>query len=340
MTAAPPAVKRVTSFDVAREAGVSRSTVSQILNGDGRFPEETRSRVRAAADALGYRPSRAGRALVTGLSDVVVIVVPNTTFGPHLQDSIDRITRAPETAGLSVVVRFGNLDDEATLVSVLDLRPTAVFNLGIFSGAQRTRLLAAGVRVVPETSAAGSGLDLDPVDELIGRLQVRELTREVPRAIVYAGLGDRRLDPYGPPREHGVRAEAAERGLGDVSAVRVPLELSAATDVVNDVLERADGRGVGFCCYNDDVAIAIVAAARELGRTVPDDVAVVGVDRTAIGQLVSPRLSTVYIDLPVFIDAMLAQLGALRGRPAASSTAAEQQPDPDSLVRVVRGETS
>src|SRR5690242_14872058 len=103
MSAEHAGSRRATSFDVARAAGVSRSTVSQVLNGDLRFPAETRAKVVAAAQMLSYRPSRAGRALVTGSSDIVVMLVPNATFGPHLQDSIDRITDASTPSGLSVV---------------------------------------------------------------------------------------------------------------------------------------------------------------------------------------------------------------------------------------------
>ena len=99
--------KRITSWDVARLAGVSRSTVSQVLNGNHeRFPQETRDRVAQAAETLSYRPSRAGRSLVTGLSDLIVVVVPNVTFGRHLQDAVDSIAASTAATGMSVVVRY------------------------------------------------------------------------------------------------------------------------------------------------------------------------------------------------------------------------------------------
>jgi len=71
----------VTSTDIARMAGVSRSTVSLILNDqDARFSPDTVERVRACATTLGYVRSAAGRALVKGHSDFIVLVVPYTTF--------------------------------------------------------------------------------------------------------------------------------------------------------------------------------------------------------------------------------------------------------------------
>jgi len=341
MSAEVSPVRRATSFDVAREAGVSRSTVSQVLNGNVRFPAETRAKVVAAAELLNYRPSRAGRALVSGLSDIVVMLVPNATFGPHLQDSVDRITNASAPAGLSVVVCFGRPDDERTLTSVLDLRPTAVVDLGVLTSPQRAQLKAAGIRTIPAADpSTGDGADRDPFDILIGRLQVRELVRDGPRAMVYAALADQRLDPFGPPRREGIRREAAERGLPALMEIRVPLDIDGACAAVADVLDRTDGGSIGFCCYNDDVAIAVVAAVRRLGRDVPDDVAIVGVDRTDVGQLVSPRLSTIFIDMPALMESFVAELKAIRGKSASGHEPPTAQPDAAALIRIVRGDTS
>src|SRR6185295_14136328 len=65
--------------DVAAAAGVSITTVSDALNGKGRLPDETRSRVREVADRLGYRPSAAARTLRTGRSGLIGLTV--TTYG-------------------------------------------------------------------------------------------------------------------------------------------------------------------------------------------------------------------------------------------------------------------
>ncbi|MFE5671019.1 LacI family DNA-binding transcriptional regulator [Agromyces sp. NPDC056523] len=333
--------RQATSFDVARAAGVSRSTVSQVLNGDGRFPAETRAKVIAAAEGLNYRPSRAGRALVTGLSDIVVVLVPNATFGPHLQDSIDRITNASATAGLSVVVRFGRPDEQATLISVLDLRPTAVVDLGVLSQPQRMQLEAAGIRSVPSASRRPhAGDDADPFDILIGRLQVRELVHRGPRTIVYAALADDRLDPFGPPRREGIRREAAKLGLREPLEIRVPLDLDGATSALVEVLNEANSAPVGLACYNDDVAIAVIAAVRRLGKSIPQDVAVVGVDRTDIGQLVSPRLTTIAIDMATLMDYFVTELRTIRHGSADEPDDGSQAHDPSALVHLIRGETT
>jgi len=335
------AARRVTSFDVAKVAGVSRSTVSQVLNGDVRFPAETRAKVMAAAEQLDYRPSRAGRALVTGLSDIVVVLVPYATFGPHLQDSVDRITNASATAGLSVVVRFGRPDDESTLTSVLDIRPTAVVDLGVLAPSQRAQLNAAGIRTIPSaTQVMEAGEDADPIDIQIGRLQVSELLRRGPRTIVYAALADERLDPFGPPRREGIRRELAEHRLPDAAEIRVPLDLDGAHAAVAEVLAGAGDGPIGICCYNDDVAIAVIAALRRVGKIIPDDVSVIGVDRTDVGQLVSPRLTTVAIDMPSLMESFVAELTTIRRGPASGQEPPAARVEATALVQLVRGETT
>lgn len=331
--------RRATSKDVAASAGVSRSTVSQILNGDERFPAETRARVRAAAEALNYRPSRAGRALVTGLSDIVVLVVPHATFGPHLQDSVDRITGASATAGMSVVVRFAKMQDETTLNSVLDLRPAAVVDFGVFTPHQRARIEASGTSVVPRRAYATEDADPDPIDIEIGRIQVRELLRNGPRRLIYAALDDKRLDPFGPPRLEGIRREAREHGLDMPLTPRIPLDIDVATRALKEVRDKAGPGPLGICAYNDDVAIAVVAASRELGLRIPEDVAVIGVDRTAVGQLVSPRLSTVAIDQPLLMDALVQDLATLSTR-RADADAQRNEFDLHRVLELVRGETT
>ena len=134
-----------TSSDVARLAGVSRSTVSHILNGQvARFSEETVERVREAARQLGYVPSAAGRSLVLGRSDLVVLVVPNTTL-TNVQDIIEAIAADLDDLGYSVVVHFDRGgapgDNIARLQHVVEtLRPAGAVDLGSLRPAERVVL--------------------------------------------------------------------------------------------------------------------------------------------------------------------------------------------------------
>ena len=96
-----------TSEDVAKRAGVSRATVSQILNGRGqRFASATRERVTQAAAELEYLPSSAGRTLALGSSDIVIAVIPNTTFGGNLQDIFEAATEELGARGLTLLLHL------------------------------------------------------------------------------------------------------------------------------------------------------------------------------------------------------------------------------------------
>lgn len=332
---------RATSRDVAKLAGLSRTTVSQILNGnDARFPQETRDRVAAAAAQLNYRPSRAGRALVSGVSDLIVIVVPNITFGTRLQETIERFSAEAERLGLNAVVRYAGSDIAATLTTILDLRPAGVYHLAVFDAEMIAEIEAAGTAVLPRTPA-NSG-DSNGFDHLIGRMQAQELLAVPERRLIYAILADDRVGPYGIHRAEGVAEGAAEAGSPAPQVIPVPIDFDGAVAALSPVLQQLDGP-VGVACYNDEVAIGVLAVARYLGLSVPDQVAVVGVDRIDVGQLVSPRLTTIAINMEVINAQFVAEFKRMLGRPE-SDTELVAQPAAsvafESYVALVPGESS
>jgi DNA-binding LacI/PurR family transcriptional regulator len=319
-----------TSADVARLAGVSRATVSNILNGRGaRFPEATRDRVLAAAGELAYRPSSAGRSLVSGHSDTVVVLLPNTTFGSNLQDAVDQVVDGTSQLGGNVVVRFAGRTPQATLAAIAALRPMAVVDLGVLTAPDRAGLEDHGVVVVPSDPSRGPA---SAPDGGISHLQATALLERGPRTLWFASLADKRLDPFGPDRYAALCAFCTDRGLDEPRRVRVPLELPGATAA----LEQVMGAGpVGVACYNDDVAIALLAAARRLRVAVPERLAVVGVDHAPLGQLWEPPLTTVDTDLRGVIRALAADLRTrLTGSPA------DEAPPARVRFALVRGRTT
>lgn len=332
----PPSSRPATSSDVARVAGVSRTTVSHILNGHrpDRFPTRTRDRVLAAAEQLEYRPSRAGRSLVTGRSDTVLVLAPGTTWGKNLQDAVEALSAATAQLGTDVVVRFGGEEAAATTNSVLDRDPLAVVDLGVLDPGQRAHLEARGVLIVPGLPDSPTvDSPTDGVDREVAGLQVDALLRNPAdgrRRIVVAALADARRDVYGPRRRLAVQEVCRERGLPAPSFVEVPLEVAGARDAVATEFRRGP---VGVACYNDDVALAVLAAAREERLGVPDDVAVVGVDGTDVGQLWFPRLTTVAVDVRLLMELVAGRLLELLGSPGPEVVGR-------SCVRLLRGGTT
>ena len=339
MTATSEARRPATSYDVAARAGVSRSTASFILNGNGaRFPESTRQRVLDAAKELEYQPSLAGRSLASGRSDTIVVLLPNTTFGGNLQDAVDEAMAGTMAVGGNVVARFAGSTPSATVTAVLALRPAGVIDLGVLSPAEHRQLEERGIVVLPRVTSERAARQ----DGGITEVQARRLAARGCRALWSATLADQRNDVYGPARLAALQSFCAEHDLPAPRSVAVPLVLDGAIVALRTVLE-AEGDGeasgpVGIACYNDDVALALLAAARELGVAVPDRVALVGVDHVPVGQLWSPRLTTIDVDLRGMVSAIAADLRALLGN--AELEGAGSDPLPGQFLTLVPGETA
>lgn len=111
----------------------------------------------------------------------------------------------------------------------------------------------------------------------------------------------------------------------------MPLKLADATRSLSEMDLTTP---IGFACYNDDVAMAVLAAARTLGLDTPHQVSAVGVDNSSAGQLWSPRLTSIEVDIRAIMDATVMQLRDLLGlREAGAATSGP-------LVSLILGESS
>jgi len=312
MSTLEPTMRPATSADVARLAGVSRSTVSNILNGnDARFTQATRDRVHAAAQELAYQPSVAGRSLVSGRSDTIVILVSNAGFAAHFQDAVDRVMRNTRQIGGNVVIRLAGEDVQATTESVAMLRPLAVVDFGVLSDEERDYLERSGTIIVPTRSETTrySAHGQDPAyyhDGGISALQLSALLEHKPEQIIYAAFTDYQRDPYIPGRLTAITRICAKHGLPEPQLISVDLDLDSGIQALKPLL--ATGKTLGIACYNDDVALTLLAAARELGVKVPEQLAITGVDNSPLGQMWSPRLTTIDTDLQGLVDAVAIEL--------------------------------
>lgn len=288
---------------MARLAGVSRATVSRILNGDDQpFPPTTRRRVHEAATKLSYRPSGAARSLVRGHSDTVVIVTPDTRFSGHLQDSVDQVTSQVQPFGGNVVVRVASATNQVTIEALLGVRPFIVLNFGVLSPADVEILVQRGIVVVPEPSST----DAEPRDPGVAALQATTLRRNGDRPLWYATTADENPEPFSRERFTALVDYCAGQGLAPPEAVSVHLDVAGGSRALSIILREHERAAVA--CYNDEVALTLLAGARELGIEVPGRVALVGMDDSIAARLWAPRLTTVHVDMKGFIADLVAQL--------------------------------
>lgn len=322
----------VTSADVARDSGVSRTTVSYVLNDTPgvRVSEETRARVRASADRLGYHPSVAARTLRTGRSDLVLYVLPDWPLGPAVDTLLDRLAGALAERGLSLLVhhaRSGRPLHELWRA----VTPRAVVGLQAFSARDRDAMRRAGIHVVA-SSISGDVPDVFAATQQgIGRLQARHLIDRGHTPLGYAAPTDPRVRAFAELRLAGVQAVCEEAGLP--APVVVPLELAqdAARAAVRTWREAAVA---GVAAYNDDVALAVQAGARAEGVPCPDGLAVVGVDDIPAARFAVPALSTVSQSLDTQAEHLAAAVVA-----ALDGSESDGEALPDTLDLVQRGST-
>jgi DNA-binding LacI/PurR family transcriptional regulator len=309
--------RRVTSADVARVAGVSRATVSYVMNAtpSQTISPGTRTRVLDAAARLGYAPSAAARALRTGRSDVVLCLLPDWPIGPEVGALLGNLSKALARAGLTFVAHPGNREDRPIAEIWKAITPAAVLAFTDFSDDEIDAMRSAGVALVVALlgrSRQRRG-ELEVPQHLVGRLQAGRLAGRGHTRLGYAFPDDDRVRFFADPRLAGVRAACADLGLAAPAVETVALDPVAAAAAVR----RWRAGGVtGVCAYNDEVALAVLAGLRSAGLSAPAGLAVIGVDDIAVARLADPPLTTVTTD-QVAVAAHLAAtvLAAITGAP-------------------------
>lgn len=283
----------ITSADVARESGVSRTTVSYVLTGRSgvSISEDTRRRVHETAARLGYAPSAAARALRTGRSDLVLCILPDWPVGPVIETLLDELADGLSGRGLSVLVHHGRrtrpLSDLWRAVT-----PRAVIGFAPFADDDLLAMRRAGIQVLGtlgEEHRPDAGLPAESQLE-IGALQVRHLAVRGHRRLGYAWPPDARLEVFARDRLLGVRRTCAGLALEEPLVLPVGLE---AVDAAAAVRRWREQGVTAVAAYNDDVALAVLAGLRGEGLTCPDDCALVGVDDVPAARLAAPPLTTV-----------------------------------------------
>jgi DNA-binding LacI/PurR family transcriptional regulator len=288
--------RRPTSSDVAREAGLSRATVGYVLNDvpHQTIPEPTRQRVLAAAAKLGYRPSAAARSLRTGRSDLVLALLPDWTPGPTVYALMTELSVQLEARGLTFVSHQRSSGGRPLAELWKAISPAAVLVLDRLDPEDAAALSATGLTVsLAVRDGVGDPRMLAVTDERVGRVQAEHLAASDRRTLAYAYPTDDRVSTFAAPRLRGVQQACAELGLAAPVVGSVALESSSADAAVAAWREA----GVdGICAYNDELAIALLAALHRSGQTVPGDVAVVGVDDIPLARVSDPPLTTVVSD--------------------------------------------
>jgi LacI family transcriptional regulator len=294
-----PRLAAPTSHDVAEEAGLSQSTVSRALRGDPRVTAETRERVLAAAQRLGYTPSALGRHLVQRSTRTIGMVVTEIS-NPFYPNLIAPLHDELAELGYRMALFTERLEGEqASAVDHLE----GLFDRGIDGAVLTTSTLDGDVhrellrRGLPFTFLTrvvdGVPADSVSVDNALG---ASIMAAEVAR------FGHRRVGAiFGPAntstgrdRERGFRAglHAAGATLDDRAVHRGPYTVESGRDAMEAIIALED-RPTVVVCFNDLVAIGALNAARAHDLRVPEDVSITGWDDLPMASWEICRLTTV-----------------------------------------------
>lgn len=275
--------------EVAAAAGVSRATVSRVMNGRTSVAPEIAARVHAAADRLQYRPSNTARSLSLGRTNTVALVVPDLG-NPMFQQILRGVMAAAAESGYRVLVgeTAESVAEEAEAALEARLRCDALILASPRMPEEELAALLPRAAPLVVLNRPVTGAPTLAVDYAYG------MTALVDHLV---GLGHRDLAYLaGPP--NAASNQARLRGL-DEAARRHPFlrvrTISAGTTiedgyrVADEVLET---RATGALAFNDLVAFGLLARLNETSVAVPGDISVTGFDGIELSRYATPSLTT------------------------------------------------
>jgi LacI family transcriptional regulator len=290
-------MERITIRDIARLAGVSKSTVSLVINNSPRVDPATRRRVLAVITRHNYVPSATASALAKGRPPFIGMIVPGLTW---------RMV-APMNYGVASVVEPSPYEI-ILYTSTNDHDYAPVIDRMLASG------LSAGVLVIVQDQPVQPLLDLH--EQGVPVVLINTLGSHVGLPSVEAdnyggalaavrhllGLGHRRIVSLAGPmtypccqdRQRGYEEALAEAGIpvDPGLTAQTGFHPPAARELVRELLDRPD-RPTAVFAHNDVTAYAAMEAAGDRGLRVPEDVSVVGFDDIPSSAHVRPALTTI-----------------------------------------------
>lgn len=286
--------------DVARLVGVSHQTVSRVINGYPGVKETTRQRVLSAIRELDYRPSRLARALSLGQSRSITVIMSDTAlFGRAA--ALRGIEEAARSASYSVVVCLLESEQpqavQATVDRSCDTTAAGVIVIAYdLAGIRALRAIPPGIRVA-------AMLDISESDDSrrVPSVALDDRTAAATATRYLLDLGHRTVHYVAVPstgtmstRLDGWRSALSAAGAGIPEVV--PAGWSPESGYRAGRMLATDPDVTAVLCGNDDLALGVMHAMREAGRSLPASVSVVGFGDTPQSAYFAPPLTTIRLD--------------------------------------------
>lgn len=293
----------ITIKDVARVAGVSPSTVSRVVRGEGKVGKKCRAEVQKIIDEMGYRPNFNARALVSKKSELIGIVTPDL-YKPFFGSIAHGAEKAARERKFQVMMRNSQNDTLIEIDAINSFREHGCENIIISSKFGNEEAFIKLAKIIPGfilinryiEKLANRCVWLDNIAG--GRISAEYLYEQGHRNIAFVSFNTSNQDQI--DRITGAQQVFQEKGV-----------LIAPENIIFSEKHSPEKGLVNFCrnavkqlihndenitaiiAYNDEIAIGVINALFDLGKKVPEDISVIGFDDLDIAKNCRPQLTTI-----------------------------------------------
>jgi LacI family transcriptional regulator len=291
--------KNPTLFDVAEKAGVSKSTVSRVINGAGYVSEDARKSIEEAMGTLGYRPNTMARSLRTSRTMTIGLAVP--TFVNEVYAALaEGATNVLERSGRTLLIGTSGVDGHRELEVVDQLLSRNVDGLMLAIADESNKAIRDRV-------AAIAGIPVVLIDREIGppnridRVLVDHWPGIVAAAKDLKRVGHKRIAMIAPPETIRPGREAA-LALASVypkaRVIHLPLTFEAGRNAAASMFDLADrARPTAIIVCGTTVLAGVIDALHSRRMTVPRDLSLIAYDASTLARLSSPPIATITRDI-------------------------------------------
>lgn len=287
--------------DVAKLAGVSISTASNVLNKKGYISENTRKKVLAAARKLNYKPNALARGLVTGASKTVGVLIPDLS-DPYFAEVVKGVDKCARENGYSVILCNTDRDHSKEEFYFKNLKERRVDGI-IFAGSGREgdRYIIddedfSGIVVIGNHNTPFNACLVDDANAL------DEITSYLIK------LGHNRIGLITGPLEfnvtkdriRGYQSALNKAGIkyNQLLVIEEDFREIAGQKAADILLDLSEGkRPTAIIAQNDQMAFGAISAAWRRGMRIPQDIAIVGYDDIPMANLACPPLTTIKLPM-------------------------------------------
>jgi LacI family transcriptional regulator len=271
-----------TIYDVAKEAGVSISTVSRVLNAPQRVKETTRKKVLTAIEQLNFIPKAEASARAMKQLGRIGVLTPSMTF-PSFVERLRGVVNALDGTDYELIVY--SVGNATQLQHYLDMLAVSkridgliIITLAV-DAESLTRIMANGIEVV-SVEVANPGCCSITVDNILGgQLAAEHFLKKGYRRYAYLGETKSKVAETNKNRLHGFRKTLADAGIPlSESYIRIfPFDMDDVIEQTHQLLDLSP-RPEAIFAYSDLYAIGVLKAARQRNMRIPDELAVIGFD--------------------------------------------------------------